>query len=353
MFGGMLQAGTKALGGARFSLVNLMPTALFVTSVTVLIASGAYTGQKPDLTRFLHDLSKNPGLAVAGAFGIFLVAVLLRPFQVALVQALEGYWQRWPSLGLADDLAKERHRRLLHTASIVAGADGPDQPATSEFSEVADYARRRRRFQKIQGRANLVVNRYPLPQDDDDRLMPTLLGNVLRDGEDNAARRYGLQFSVYPRMYPSLSAKLDAAISAQLDLLDTTSALCVVFALIALLALPLVAHLDWWSLAPLVAVVASAVAYRGAIATARRHGRLLATAFDLHRFDMLTALHYELPQTPEDELKLNAELAGFLDSHGTAMVMRDFRYQHPAAPTPQVAQPSDPSRAANDGSGNQ
>jgi hypothetical protein len=175
--------------------------------------------------------------------------------------------------------------------------------------------------------------------------MPTLLGNVLRDGEDNAGRRYGLKFNVYPRMYPSLSPKLDSAISAQLDVLDTTSALCIVFALITLLALPLLAHLDWWSLVPLVAILASAISYRGAITTARRHGTLLATAFDLHRFDMLTALHYELPLTPEDELKLNEELSGFLDSRGNALLMQGFRYQHAAAQAAQNAEQMPPSGA--------
>lgn len=353
MFSGMLQAGTKALGGARFSLVNLMPAALFVTTMAILIASGAYTGRKPSLTHLFHEIDKNPGWAIAGAFGIFLIAVLLRPFQVALVQFLEGYWQNWRPLGLADDIATERHRRLLHTARVVGAATGPRRPASGEFSDVADYARRRRKFLKIQGRANLIADRYPRTVDEDDRLMPTLLGNVLRDAEDHAAGRYGLQFNVYPRMYPSLSPKLDSAISAQLDVLDTTSALCIVFALIALFALPLLAHLNWWDLVPPAALVASVLAYRGALSTASRHGTLLATAFDLHRFDMLTALHYELPPTPEEELKLNVELSGFLDGRNDVMVMKKFRYLHPAAPVLQSAQPSEPSPAANDVPGNQ
>ena len=108
--------------------------------------------------------------------------------------------------------------------------------------------------------------------------MPTILGNALKDGEDNAGHRYGLEMPiVYPRIYPLLSPKLDSAISAQLDILDTTSAFCVVFGFIALLGLPLVIRLDWWSLIPLGAVLMSALAYRGAVTTARDHGRLLAT----------------------------------------------------------------------------
>ena len=58
---------------------------------------------------------------------------------------------------------------------------------------------------------------------------------------------------VYPRIYPLLSPKLDKAISAQLDILDTTSAFCVVFGFIRRSpGLPLVIRLDWWSLIPLV-----------------------------------------------------------------------------------------------------
>jgi len=60
---------------------------------------------------------------------------------------------------------------------------------------------------------------------------------------------------VYPRMYPCLSPKLDSAISEQLDMLDTTSALCMAFGIAALLALPLIVRLDWWSFVPFVAVL--------------------------------------------------------------------------------------------------
>ena len=163
--------------------------------------------------------------------------------------------------------------------------------------------------------------------------MPTILGNALRDSEDNAGGRYGLAMPiVYPRMYPLLSPKLDRAISAQLDMLDTTAAFCVAFGLVALLTLPLIARLDWWSLVPLVALLMSGVAYRGAVSTARGHGTLLATAFDLHRFDMLKALHYELPLTPDEELALNKSLSGFLDSRDVDAVRRmsKFRYSHPS-----------------------
>lgn len=351
MFRGILEAGTKALGGARFSLVNLMPTAFFIAFMAALIASGAYTSKNPSLASVLHVLGKNPGWAIAAAFGIFLAAVLLRPFQAALVQLLEGYWWRLPPFEFANDVATERHRRIQNTAEIMLRAAPPRQPMGNEFRDVANYARRLRKVRRIKGRASMIAGRYPRAVQGHDRLMPTLLGNTLRDAEDYAGHRYGLEMPVvYPRMYPSLSAKLDGAISGQLDILDTTAALCIAFGLIAVFSLPLVSHMNWWSLVPLAAALMSALAYRGAVATARAHGRLLATAFDLHRFDMLNALHYELPLTPEDELDLNKDLSTFLESHDADSVlrMRRFRYRHPTASADGGAQSAEPTRATED-----
>ena len=271
MLGGIIQGGTKALGGNRFSLVSLLPIAFFVTFTATLIASGAYSRPKPSLTAISATLTKNPGLAIAAAFGIFLLSVLLRPFQVAIVQLLEGYWRRWRPLELANDVATERHRRIWHTAHIMSLTRPPSQPPTVTLGDAANYARQRHAFRRMFIRASAIVDRYPVDisaDSIDDRLMPTLLGNILRDGEDNAGRRYGLDMPVvYPRMYPSLSPKLDKAISAQLDVLDTTSALCVAFALSTVLSLPLVVRLDWWSLVPVATLFMSMSAYRGAIVT--------------------------------------------------------------------------------------
>jgi hypothetical protein len=199
---------------------------------------------------------------------------------VALVQLLEGYWQGLPVLGHVSALAVERHRRIRHTADVVAMADldlGPS--TTTSLHDVARMQRRQRQAGAIQNRASAILARYPRPhwkgqKDDqnaeyDDRLMPTLLGNALRDGEDNAGGRYGLNMQVVmPRMYPSLSPKLDAAISQNLDLIDTTAAMCIAFAIAALASLPLVGRWDPWSFTPLAAAGLSAVAYRGAIGIA-------------------------------------------------------------------------------------
>lgn len=358
MLSGIFQAGAKALGGGRFSVVSLMPAALLIIVVATLIASGAYTKPQPSLGLVFDKFSKNPGLAIVAVFGIFIVAVLLRPFQVAFVQLLEGYWWRWQLLDFAKEVATERHRRLENTAEMMTLAEDPDAPTSGEFGQVADYARRLRALRRMRDRAQMVVDRYPLAFEDgsdpdhveyDDRLMPTLLGNILRDGEDNAGRRYGLFMPVvYPRLYPSLSPKLDKAIGAQLDMIDTTSAFCVIFAIIGLAGLPLIGRMDWWSFVAPSAFLMSAFAYQGALASAREHGRLLATALDLHRFDMLQALHYRLPLTAKEELDFNRSLSNFLDSRDTDAAverMGNFRYVHPAAAVDGTAKPPDTTEA--------
>jgi hypothetical protein len=106
---------------------------------------------------------------------------------------------------------------------------------------------------------------------------------------------------------------------------------------------------------PLVALLMSALAYRGAVTTARGHGTLLATALDLHRFDMLQALHYELPLTPDDELAINKKLSFFLDNREVDAVrlMWKFHYSHSSASTDDGDTPPIPTGTGGDQSSDQ
>lgn len=336
MLSGLAQAGTKALGGARFSLVNLVPSAFLVGFLTFLATSGLYTGGNPDVAHAVSTLGENVGWTVTAVFGIFLSAVLLRPFQAAFVQLLEGgYWQEWPMLRHFEELATERHRRHKHTAWVWQIAPlTPAPPTSSSLQEAAQVQRLKRKVSWIKSRSNVTLSRYPAPRKSgsshDDRLMPTLLGNRLRDGEDHAGDRYSLKFEVVAqRLYPSLSPKLAAIVSQNLDLIDTSAALCIAFAVAAIASLPLIGRWDAWSLTPLAAATLSALAYRGALRIAEQHARVLATIVDLHRFDMLESLHYGLPKTTDQEQLINWKLSRFLEGRESAHdVMREFRYVH-------------------------
>ena len=65
------------------------------------------------------------------------------------------------------------------------------------------------------------------------------------------------------------------------------------------------------------AVVLAALAlawpsFRGSVNAAIAYGKLLRSAIDLHRFDLLQALHLPLPANPEAERTLNAQLSDLL-----------------------------------------
>lgn len=336
MFSGLTQSAGSALGGSRFSLVSVLPTVVLGGYVTVLVESGAYSGHRASFSHVVRLVETNPVWAGVIAFGLLLGAILLRPFQVVLVQILEGYWSARGPVGFAAQLATERHERRFEKARVMQSA----RPLTKRGKTLtmqARHARAQRKAEAISLRARSIYDSYPRPDSDDvlhnSRLMPTRLGNLLRDGEDVAGNRYGLDLpAVEHRLQPVLSAPVRDLITRQLDLLDTLSALCVMFSAAAVASAVLIIRWDAASLAPCVAVLAAVASYRGALRVADEHRVVLATAVDLHRFDMIKALHYELPKTAKQEYRFNLRLSGFLgDGRSLASdQMQRHQYEHPA-----------------------
>lgn len=348
MLGGLVSASTEALGGSRFSLLNVLPATVVVTTVVVLARAGAYSPNEP--LHFDHVLpeGKRDALSIA-LFGLaaLLCGILLRPFETALIQLLEGYWASPSPIAGLVPATVERHRRRRDDAKTVAEFDFtvPPPGAHSTLRELAHRDRRISRVVRMKSRAEKVRDTYPT----DDRLtaehleaaahptdlLPTLLGNVLRRGERVAGDRYGLDMMVvYPRLYPHISDRLESAVARQFELITSTASLSISFGLLSLATTPLLARLDPWSAAPLLAGALSLLAYRGAIAASRGHSRLLATVFDLHRFDLAKAMHYELPGNPRAEYVLNKDITDFLRP-GSVAPLRDHEtleskdFKHP------------------------
>ncbi|MFD3440796.1 hypothetical protein ACFWU3_25175 [Streptomyces sp. NPDC058685] len=343
MLAGLVEASTKALGGSRFSLLNVLPATVVVTTVTVLIRAGAYSSSGP--VRFDRVLPEGERDAVALAlFGLaaLLCGILVRPFETALVQLLEGYWARPSPLAPLSRAAQERHRRRRDDARIVAEA--PVRRTTPAIgATLRDMAREDRRSSRAgrrQARAVSIRDAYP----DDTRgrtetdLMPTLLGNVLKRGERLAGDRYGLDMMVvFPRIYPYISERLHTALARQFELITSTASLSISFALLSLATTPLVARLDVWSAVPFAAAAVSVLAYRGAIAASHGHGRLLATVFDVHRFDLAAAMHYDPGETAQEQHELNLSITEFLQPGSTLPLRAEpglggRAFKHPEVP---------------------
>lgn len=282
----------------RLLTVGFMPSALFVTCVWVLARAGSYDGRSD----WGPALPSSPGDWTGTLFGISacgsLLALLLHPFQVRAVRVLEGYWDRWPATaGLAGVLAEMQRRRHL-ALRAKASRPGP----------VAADARRR------------LAARPPA-----EALLPTALGNALRAGELSAGERYGLTtLSSWPRIYMQVSDRMAQALRSTRDALDTAVNLC--WSLLASAVALGVGLSDEpgarWLCVPV--LVLAAVAYKGAVIAAQAYSGLMHVVFDLHRFDLLDALHHRLPTEREEEQEVFEQVSQLF----AGREVPDLPYEH-------------------------
>ncbi len=156
-------------------------------------------------------------------------------------------------------------------------------------------------------------------------LLPTALGNALRAGELSAGERYGLTtLSAWPRIYMQVSDRMAQALRSTRDALDTAVDLC--WSLLAS-ALALGAGLSdepgaRWLCIPM--LVLAAVAYKGAVIAAQAYSGLMHVVFDLHRFDLLDALHHRLPTEREEEQEVFEQVSQLF----AGREVPDLPYEH-------------------------
>lgn len=181
----------------------------------------------------------------------------------------------------------------------------------------------------------------PLPRRDE--VMPTLLGNILKNSEVYPIDRYGANaVLLWPRLYDLLPDSFAQAIDAargQLDLMITISTLAAAFALVSGSYL-VWQDAQWWLfvLCFLGGFVTSWAAYRGALANAVPYGMQIKSAFDLYRNQLLEQMRLDPPETQaEEEVRwhqVNAFLyTGVLESPD----LWAYREGAPSAPTAEAA----------------
>ncbi|MFJ3876007.1 hypothetical protein ACIPW5_00950 [Streptomyces sp. NPDC090077] len=324
-----LATGVTQLTASRFALVSYLPTYAALLYLGALLAARA-PGGGIEPSRALSRLHGLSGAALIGlALAALLLAVLLHPLQAPLVRLLEGYWPH-PARAAArcGTTVQERARnRLARTAEAVTA-----HPADAER-------------QRMLAAAWQLARSYPPPPVP---LLPTALGNALRAGEATAGSAYGADAVVWwPRLYPLLGERLRAVVDDRRDQLDLACRLTVTAGATALLSVPLVLGGDgWWPASPAVLLLAARVAYRAALAAALGYGEALSAAFDLHRFDLLTALHLPLPADAGAERALNRRLTRYW---AQGVPLTDLAYEHGHEPDPLAPPPVPPAAPAEDG----
>ncbi|MEU9715997.1 hypothetical protein [Streptomyces sp. NPDC047976] len=325
-----LAAGVTRLTASRFALVGYLPTYAALAYLGALLAART-PGGGIEPSRALSRLHGLSGAALAGlALGALLVAVLLHPLQTPLVRLLEGYWPR-PARAAArlGATLQERARNRLARAAEVVTAD----PAEAER-------------QRILAAAWQLARSFPPPPVP---LLPTALGNTLRAAEATAGAAYGADAVVWwPRLYPVLGDRVRAVVDDRRDQLDLACRLSVTAGATGLLSVPLVLGADgWWRASPAAFLLPAWVAYRAAVAAARGYAEALSAAFDLHRFDLLTALHLPLPADPDAERALGRRLTRFW-AQAVPLTALPYEHPHEREPAPHPAAP--PAAPGDDGS---
>jgi hypothetical protein len=308
---------TAGLSSGRFFRTGYLPTYAATVFLLVLLWAGA-PGKHADFGHAWQVADKFGVVqTLLVALGVALATVLLQPLQLSVVRVLEGGFPRWLGSGLARQTQLWRkHRlegRLVAKIGEAVGKPAPERdPSVQEAGALSARLR----------------SRFPVP---DYLVRATGLGNALAAMEDSAGAAYGLDSVVtWPRLYPLLGDRVRAVVDDLRDGLDAAVRLAATGAVTAAAATGLLAwHSGLFTLLALVPLAVAALAYLGAVQAAIAYGEAVQVAFDLHRFDLLTALHLEISTDREKEMAGNIALSDFLRQG----VPLPFEYAVPASST--------------------
>lgn len=312
--GGLVEKSASKLG-VRFGLVGLLPTILLVLFVLALVWGGA-PACPPRLQAALVAMAQfDTAQGLLLVIAILALTLILQPFQLLLIRLLEGYWGTSHLGGALSKVFANRHsekRDRIQTQLDKLLEAAQKQSATGNTPTLAIQ----------EGHLSDRIERfYPKGM-----TLPTMLGNVLRAAEENAGVPYGLDIvTVWPRLYAILPDRTAGLVDDQRNQLDIAVRFCATFWMATVVSLGLLYQHGWWLTVPAATLALAWMSYRGAIASALAYGLGIRTAVDLHRFDLLRALHLPLPKDRETEKQTNADLSAFLRQGQPG----DFHYDHP------------------------
>ena len=280
--------------GGRFYFIGYLPTYAATLFLLLLVWAGAPAwrdrpGRRIRFTTAWATASHlSLGEVVMVALAVALLAVILQPLQLALVNLAQGSWPRRLGTTWARQRQKNRRDRLARAAQL------PQNPnLTSEAIQRAGTA------------GYQLHRRYPLP---DHLLQPTALGNVLAAMQDTAGRPYGLDaVTAWPRLYPVLGEQCRTLVDDRRDTFDASVRLAATMAVTALASLVLLLGTGWWTALALIPLGVAALAYNAAVQAALAYAETVHVAFDLHRADLLTALRMKPPGRHDAERTLNEQ----------------------------------------------
>lgn len=318
-------AAISGVGGAigrYFSIVSFIPSLFLIGFTFALIESGSWSGSgEPDWARAGNAFTDLGNLALLTLVSIAL-GVVVHPVQFALVQFFEGYW------GTGSLAQRARVARIRHHLKRLRGVQfGDNQRAELALGDEGDPPQPELRVEllSIVEESQRVIDGYPI---DDDDMMPTRLGNVLRRYERLAGSQYGLDaVGIIRHVALVAPAQRVDYVNDQRQLLDLSVRMTATSIFATFVAIAFLWRHGPWLLLALVPYGIAYLSYRGAIVVAHEYGSAISTMIDLDRFALYDSLHLPLPTTTTAERRTNARLMELI-SHNPEIVLR---YQHPDA----------------------
>lgn len=261
-------------------------------------------------------------ITVGSLCAILFIAYLFHIFQTVLTRLYEGYWRGnllanwWGRIRqryyqeIWDYTNFEIERRLGIITQMDARSSQTITPEQTAHKQEIEQLHK-----EIAALEDEQWRHYSLPPKRS-LVMPTQLGNILRSAEYYATSRYALDASVaWPRLQSLLPRDFAEGLRDEKAFMDSwlvVTTLAGVFALGWEIGLGLyTARWDLFFLASFGWVLAL-LSYSGALQAARSYGELIKAAFDLHRWELIKALHLKMPTSYKNERRLWEEVSYLL-----------------------------------------
>jgi len=157
----------------------------------------------------------------------------------------------------------------------------------------------------------------------DDRILPTRLGNALRNFEDSAGAQYHLNaITAAPHLFLVGNSVHVQYVEDQAQTMDTSIRLCAISTLASVGAVAILITDGPWLFVALLPYILAYVAYRGAVSAARNYGIAIAALIDMNRFALYDAMHMRRPRDLAAEREQNELLMKLLKSEDVHMTYR-------------------------------
>jgi hypothetical protein len=313
-------SGVGSAIGRYFSIVSFIPSLFLIGFIFALIETGAWSGSgEPDWARAGNAFTHLGNLALLVLASIAL-GVVVHPIQFALVQFFEGYWGIGKFAQRARVARTRHHLQRLRTVQF-----GDNQRAELALEDEEDPPQEEARVEllSIVEESQRVIDAYPIEDDD---IMPTRLGNVLRRYERLAGSQYGLDAVAIIR-YIALVAPAQRVdyVNDQRQLLDLSVRMTATSIFATFIAIAFLWHHGPWLLLSLVPYGIAYISYRGAVIVAHEYGSAVSTMIDLDRFALYDSLRLPRPTSTTAERRMNAQLMELISANPEIAMW----YQHP------------------------